>query len=255
MNRLQNPSDILKNIRIVLVRPIYGGNVGAVCRSMANNGLSDLVLVTPRELDMDEARARACWAQPILENMKTQPSVAEAVSDCSTVYGTTARLGLYRLHSQTPREAAPRILANSAHAKTALLFGPEDNGLSNEDIALCTNLMQIPSTPEYSSLNLSHAVAICAYEIYVATDSFQPSEEKSPPAKAALREKMFELWESALLSIGFMKQDKAQHMMLGIRRVLSRGAFTEDDTRIMMGVAKQTQWCADKMKELNEKEH
>ena len=253
MNNVQNNAEILKNIRIVLARPIYGGNVGAVCRAMANNGLSDLVIVAPQDLNMGDAHARACWAQSILENMKTVPTIEEAVADCGMIFGATARLGLYRLHSQTPREAAPGILAASENGKTALMFGPEDNGLSNEDIALCTNLIQIPSTPEYSSLNLSHAVAICAYEIYLATDSFQPSEERSPPAKTELREKMFETWESALLDIGFMKEDKARHMMLGIRRVLSRGAFTEDDVRIMMGIAKQTQWCANQMKETSEK--
>lgn len=255
MTNKQTSNSILENIRVVLVRPIYGGNVGSVCRAMANNGLKHLVLVDPHDLNMDNARSMACWAQSNLKNMRIVQTLAEATSDCAMICGATARLGLYRLHSHAPREIAGQILSAAENGKAAIVFGPEDNGLSNDDIALCTHLTQIPSTPEYSSLNLSHAVAICAYEIYTATGSFQPSEEKSPPAQAKFREKMFEIWKSALLDIGFMKEDKAQHMMLGIRRALSRGVRTEDDVKIMMGVARQVQWCASQLKKRNKTEN
>ncbi|NLB54473.1 MAG: RNA methyltransferase [Lentisphaerae bacterium] len=234
----------LKNIRVVLVRPIYGGNVGSVCRAMANFGVSELTLVNPQNLNMDEAKAMACWAQTTLKNAKTLSSINEAIADCIMVCGTTARLGLYRQHSYMPRTITPKIQTTATEGKVALIFGPEDSGLSNDDIAPCTHLLQIPSTPEYSSLNLSHAVSVCLYELFVASDVFEPTHEKSPPATSELREKMFEIWEQALLDVGFMKEDKAQHMMLGVRRALSRGVITEDDVRIMMGAARQAQWCA-----------
>jgi tRNA/rRNA methyltransferase len=239
---------ILDNIRVVIVNPIYGGNVGAICRAVANTGISDLALVAPRDLDMLEAVKMACAATHVLEGRREFPSLAEAVADRSMVAGSTARLGLYRSHSQSPREMAPKILEATEAGKVALVFGQEDNGLSNEDLALCTHIIQIPTAPEFRSLNLAQAVLICCYEIYVASGLFEPSQEKSPEAPSEIRERMFDLWRKTLLEIGFMKEDKADHMMLGLRRILSRGKLSGDDVKIMMGIAKQAAWAAGKGK-------
>ena len=232
------------NIRIVLVSPIYGGNVGSVCRAMANMGLSDLVIAGPRPFEEGEARARACWATELLDGRRECATLAEAVHDCGLVAGATAREGLYRSHARTPREWAPHLLAASQFGKVALVFGPEDNGLANEDLALCTQIVRIPTTAEYSSLNLSHAVIICCYELFVASGTYELPGEKSAEAPSDLRERMFALWREALLAVGFMKEDKADHMMLGLRRIFSRGRLSTDDARILMGIARQTQWCA-----------
>ncbi len=236
---------VLGNIRIVLVRPIYGGNVGSVCRAMANMGLSDLALAgaTP-SIDLQDARRMACWAETVLEKRKDCASLAEAVADCAIVMGATVRMGLYRQHSKTPREWSPRILEAAQTGKVALVFGPEDNGLSNAELELCTNLIQIPSADQYRSLNLAQAVMVCAYELFLAGGRFKPVPEKSPEAASAMKERMFAMWEQALLEIGFMEDKKARHMMLGVRRIFARGSLTEDDVRILMGIARQTRWCA-----------
>jgi TrmH family RNA methyltransferase len=188
----------------------------------------------------------ACAAVDILEARREFPSLPDAVADCGLVVGTTARLGLYRSHSQTPREIAPQVLAAAQTGKVALVFGREDNGLSNEELSLCTQIVQIPSTPECTSLNLAQAALVCCYELYVASNTFVPTEEKSPEATSELRERMFDLWLQALLQTGFMKDDKADHMMMGLRRILSRGKLTEDDVRIMMGIARQAIWASGK---------
>lgn len=233
-----------ENIRVVLLSPLYGGNVGSVCRAMANMGLSDLAIAAPRRLDVDEARMMACHAFEVYERRTEYPTLAEAVTDCGMVVGTSARGGLYRQHARTARDTAPRILDAAASTKVALLFGPEDDGLTNEDLALCTAIVQIPTTETHTSLNLAQAVLICAYEVFVATGIYEPPLEKSPEAPSHLRERMFALWERTLFQIGFMKEDKAEHMMLGLRRVLSRGTLTEDDIKIMMGIARQAEWAA-----------
>jgi len=235
----------LDNIRIVLCRPIYGGNIGAVCRAMANMGLSDLTLVGTANINWDEARKMACAAHDILTNHKSAATIEEAAADCVLVVGATARLGLYRQHAVTPREAAPFILEAAQQGKAALVFGPEDNGLNNSELELCNRLIQIPSSNAYRSLNLSHAVMICAYELFTASGSFEPLGEKSPEADTRMKERMFAMWQEALLKIGFMETDKAQHMMLGVRRIFSRGKLTEDDVRILMGIARQTLWRAE----------
>ena len=219
--------------------------MGSVCRAMMNCGLKNLRIVAPREsIDLNEARMMACHADSILEARQEYSALPEAVADCGLVAGTSARLGLYRSHSSSPREWGEKAVQACGNNKIAVIFGPEDHGLSNEDLALCTDIIQIPSAPEYTSLNLAQAVMVCAYEMYAATQSFEPSEEFSEEAPSEFRERMFEIWREAMLDVGFMKNDKADHMMMGLRRILSRGTLTENDVKILMGIARQAQWAA-----------
>ena len=116
----------LENVRIVLVGPLYGGNVGSVCRAMSNTGLKELAIADPRPLNMLEARMMSCHAEPLLRARQTFDTLAEAVADCGLVIGTSARRGLYRQHAKSPRDWAPTILEASAHSKVGLVFGRED---------------------------------------------------------------------------------------------------------------------------------
>lgn len=240
---------VLENVRVVLVGPLYGGNIGSVCRAMDNMGFCDLALVAPRNtVDWDEARMMACHATEILDSRTTVGSLAEALSDCALVFGTTCRTGLYRQHVRSPREWAPKVIEAAHCGRVALVLGREDNGLSNEELALCTHLVRIPTAARNVSLNVAQAAAVCLYEIFVASGAYEPPREKSPEASSALRERMFAIWRKALLDIGFMEEDKADHMMLALRRILSRGSLTEDDVRILMGMAKQSSWAGNKAK-------
>lgn len=235
----------LLNVRIVLVGPLYGGNVGSACRAMANMGIRDLVLAAPSsQLNHAEARMMAVAADTIFEGRREVATLAEAVADCGLVMGTTARAGLYRAHCKTPREWTPQILEAAAGGKVALVFGRENSGLTNEEIALCTNLIQIPSSPDYPSINLAQSVMLCCYELFVAAGAFVPLGEMSATCPTATREQMFKMWREMLLEIGFMNEDKADHMMLGLRRIFSRAPLTEDDVRILLGIARQTLWKA-----------
>lgn len=233
----------MQNIRVVLVRPIYGGNVGSVCRAMMNMGLSDLAIAEPRDTFNEfDAIKWAYNARSIWDQREECPTLEEAVADCQLVAGTSVREGLYRRHAKTPREWAPLLLDAAHEGRIALVFGPEDSGLSNDDVAVCTQLIRIPSTDAYPSLNLSHAVMVCAYEIYLASGAVQERSEGSPEASSEIRERMFAMWQEALLHIGFMEEEKADHMMMAVRRILSRGKLTEIDARIMMGIARQMRW-------------
>ena len=234
----------MDNIRVVLVGPMYGGNVGAVCRAMANMGLRELAVVAPRPLNVNEAHMMACHAAHLFDRRREFDTLAEAVADCGAVAGATVRPGLYRRHAKTPRELAPELLARSAGGRVALVFGREDKGLTNEELALCSHVVRIPTSRRFASLNVSQAVVICAYELFVASGAYEPPVEKSPEASSDLRERMFGMWREMLSTVGFMKDDKADHMMMGVRRVMSRGALTSDDVRIMMGVARQAQRAA-----------
>ena len=232
-----------------MISPLYGGNVGSVCRAMANTGMNDLAIANPRKLDEKEARMMACAARDILDSRTEYATFADSIADCVEVVCTSARVGLYRSHSTTPKRAANDILKSAETGKVALVFGPEDCGMTNEDLALATKILQIPTSPVNTSLNLSQAAMVCCYELFTATGEFHPTEEKSPRATSEFRERMFDIWRETLLEIGFMKDDKSDHMMLGLRRVLSRGNLSVDDVKIMMGIAKQAQWASCRRRE------
>lgn len=239
-------------IRVVLVRPMYGGNIGSVCRAMKNMGLSRLVLVAPQEtVDWAEARKMAVNAPEVLEARVEAATLADAVAECVQVAGTTGREGVYRLHSQTPREWAPGFLASAAAAPVAVVFGAEDNGLSNEEIALCTQIVRIPSSPDYPSLNLAQAVLICCYELFLADGRYAPPEEKHPEAPHRQRERMLAMWDAMLHDIGFYEPQKAEHMMMAVRRIFSRGRLSEADVNILMGIARQVDWAATRERKID----
>lgn len=237
----------LNNIRIVLVEPKYAGNIGSVCRVMMNMGLTDLAVVAPgSHLDWQDARRMAFNAEKMLETMQAFPTLEEAVADCTVVAGTSARTGMYRDHAGLPREIAPVVMDSAAHHPAALVFGREDTGLTNEELAVCTHIINIPSSSLYRSLNLSHAVMVCAYELFLLADapSYKPPEERSPEANNAMRERLFDAWSDMMLETGFCEPEKLNHMMLGLRRIFSRGKLTDNDIRILLGLAQQSRWVA-----------
>ncbi len=236
---------MLSRIRIVLVGSLYSGNIGSACRAMANFGISDLVLVKPVCADgWAEASKFAVHGAPVLEGRRTVETFDEAVADCTAVVGTTARLGLYRQHVRTPREAAPGLLALANGGPVALVFGREDKGLLNDEVARCTHLLRIPTGTNYTSINLAQAVLLCSYELFLASEAYSPPCEKAPPALAVHRMKLLDMWREMLLLIGFMTPEKTDHMMQGVQRIFSRGALTTDDVNILMGVARQADWAA-----------
>ena len=237
--------DLLNNIRIVLVEPIFGGNIGSVCRAMNNNGITDLAIVNPRpETDWEDARKLSCNAKEQLEERMEFVTLEEAVAECTVVAGTSARTGFYRDTAHSPREFAPIALESAQDHKIALVFGREDKGLNNEELALCTHIIQIPSSELYTSLNLSHAVMVCCYEIFTASGTFQPSEEKAEEAASELRERMFAVWREMMIKTEFTHDQKLEHMMMGLRRIFSRGKLTVPDVKILMGLAKQSIWVS-----------
>jgi len=238
----------LANIRIVLVRPIYGGNLGAVCRAMKNMGITDLALVSPEPtLNFNDAQTYAMHAVDVLDNRKQFDTVAAAVADCGLVAGTTARSGLYRSHAKEPRDWAPLLVEAAASGKIAVVFGAEDSGLTNEELAICTQVVRIPTSNLYSSINLSQAVMILCYELFLADAKYALPQERHPEAPSVMRERMFDLWRDMLRDIQFFKDDDMEeHLMMGIRRIFSRGKLSEADVNILMGIAKQAMWTAAK---------
>ena len=241
-----NPLD---NIRVVLVGTLYSGNVGSSCRAMANMGIRHLRLAAPNlQNSWDEGLRLAVHATDILENREEFASFKEAVADCIAVVGTTAREGLYRQHVKAPRDCAADLLALAEQGPVALVFGREDKGLLNEEIAQCTHLIRIPVDEGYTSINLSQAVLITCYEFFTASGRYEPPHEKAPPAPQAQKMQLMKNWSQMLCDIGFMKPIQAEHFMQGFHRVFSRGVYSKDDAALLLGVARQAIWTAKQVK-------
>jgi len=231
------------NLRVVLVRPQYSGNIGAVARAMGNFSLGDLALVNPAPLHRDQAEMMAVHARDILDRMHIHTSVQDAITDCGLVVGTTCRSGLYREETVTPRTLAPHILARAATNRVALVFGCEDSGLSNEELRHCHRLMTIPTDATYSSLNVAQAVLVCCYEVFLATQEETPASQR-PLAVAEQQELMYEKLKHALLKVGFLHKDNPEHIMFAFRRIFGRAGLEERDVRILLGMARQIDWYA-----------
>ncbi|HWH77071.1 MAG TPA: RNA methyltransferase [Candidatus Binatus sp.] len=234
---------MLNNLRIVMVRPRGSGNIGSVARAMKNVGATELAIVGSARTESFWARAMAVHGRDILQAAKCYSTIRESIADCNLVIGTTCRAGLYRSHSQTPRQLAPAISAAARTGKVALLFGPEDHGLSNKDLEHCQQLINIPASPEYQSFNVAQAVVICLYEVYVA--SLTPTADDGlVRAQAEDIERLFDIMRNALLKIGFLDSENPEHMLLAFRRIFGRTGLEDKDVRILTGMFRQIEWYA-----------
>jgi len=232
-----------------LLRPLHPGNVGAVARAMKNMGLSKLVVVGGCGKGGPLANAMAAHAKDTLAGARLVPELAAALSGCVKVFGTTARHLGYRRPARPPRSLARGILDCARKGEVAIVFGPEDRGLSTEELTYCHELIRIPSSRAYPSLNLSHAVMICCYELFLAAARDElargPAAYAEPrPARAEEISRMLESLKEALLAIGYLNRQNPEHVMLAIRRMLGRRDLEEREVRILLGIARQIRWAA-----------
>jgi len=245
---------MLTNIRIIMVRPRGSGNIGSVARAMKNTGVNDLAIVGTARTQSFWAKAMAAHGRDILADAKCHSTIREAIADCTLVVGTTCRPGLYRSHSQSPREVAPILVAAAEKGKVALILGPEDHGLSNKDLEHCQLLITIPTNPDYQSLNVAQAAVICLYELYVA--ALAPVADGGVErARAEEIERLFDIMRHSLLKIGFLDSENPEHMLLAFRRIFGRAGLEDKDVRILTGMFRQIEWYANQgWKVVEEKE-
>jgi tRNA/rRNA methyltransferase len=241
---------MLSNARVVLVRPHYAGNVGAVARAMANFGVSQLTLVAPYcDPRSEEARRLSTHGEHLLDQARIVDSFDEAVADCRVILGTSANVdGVYRTHNYgRPDELMPPLVEALPDGPCALVFGPEPSGLTNADVARCHGLIRILTDSTYPSLNLSHAVAICLYEVRQAWLRSRGAAERATQKVApfADQERMFESLRDALERVHFLWGPKADSLMHAVRHLIARARPSPNEVRILFGLARQLRWVAD----------
>jgi len=231
----------LHNIEIILIGTISSSNIGSVARAMKNMGLFRLKLVNPRCKIDDKAFWMATCGSEILDAARFYQSLKEALSGSSYAFGTTARSRRWR-SAVLPSEMAKKTADLVCNNKISIVFGPEDMGLSNDDLELCHEIVSIPTVDIASSINLSHAVMIICYEIYCAVCTNPGTDKAMELAQSDFVEAMYDHMRDALLEIGFLNQQKPDHTLGMMRRILTRTGLSVRETNMIRGLFRQLRW-------------
>ena len=235
----------LDNISIVLLQPRYSENIGAAARAMLNMGIRQLVIVDPQNFDLSKALKLAThFASDIVEKSKFYPDLKEALSSFHYVVGTTARLGGQRQVVNTPLTLSRKLIPISEKNRIAILFGPEDKGLSNEDIRYCHALVNIPTT-QFSSLNLAQSVMILCYEIFMAGGE---ANEEFTPRMATRHELdgMYDQLKDILVRISYINSENPDYWLNHFRRFFARLQLRAKEVNIIRGLCRQVDWYGKK---------
>jgi tRNA (cytidine32/uridine32-2'-O)-methyltransferase len=231
---------MLENVKVVLVGTSHSGNIGSAARAMKVMGLSQMVLVDPQCTVDGQAVALSAGASDIALNAKIVSTLEEAVADCALVVGSSARSRTLEWPMMDSRECGQKVAAESRQHKTAMVFGRERTGLTNDELQLCHYHVAIPANPEYSSLNLAMAVQTLSYEVRMAHLDFEQSqyaesEPESYPRHQEL-EMFYEHLEKVLLRTEFIEQDKPNQVMNKMRRLYNRARPETQELNILRGI-------------------
>ena len=224
---------MLDQIRIVLVETSHPGNIGSVARAMKTMGLSDLALVSPKEFPSVQATALASGADDLLANATVVETFAEAVADCELVFATSHRDHALYWPAGSPREAME--LVKQKAAKTAIVFGTERIGMTNEEMALCQYHIRIPTNPDFTSLNLAQAVQVLCYECRQSL-LLESAERKSPElATNAQLEGFYQHLDTVMQQVEFLNPKQPRLLQQRLRALYSRTLLTSTEIDILRG--------------------
>lgn len=226
-------------VRVILCSTTHPGNIGAAARAMKTMGLRDLRLVTPRRFPDEDATARAVGAADLLDTAQVCASLDEALAGCRFIVGMSARRrdlshDVLSLRASTLRCAAELA---AAEGDAAYVFGTEMSGLSNEELERCTVLANIPTNPDFGSLNLGSAVQLAAYELRQAMLGDSPLQPYAQPlARHEDVEALFVHLERTLHTTGFLRPERPKRLMERLRRLLTRTRLEHEEVSLLRGL-------------------
>jgi tRNA (cytidine32/uridine32-2'-O)-methyltransferase len=230
----------IENVRIVLVRTTHPGNIGAAARAMKNMGFSQLYLVQPQYYPHLEATTRCSGAEDLLATAVVADSIAQAISGCHLIFGTSARSRALPWPLLNPRECANKVKTYAAdQSMVAILFGQERSGLSNDELALCHYHLHIPCNPNFSSLNLAAAVQVVTYELRMALmgeDKDIGQDEVAALASAEQIDQFYKHLEETLIKIGFLNPANPRRLMRKLHRLYNRVLLEQNEINILRGI-------------------
>lgn len=256
-------------VKIILSHTTHPGNIGAVARAIKNMGFKHLCLVSPKIFPSTEANARAAGAEDILDTAEVVATIDEALADCHWVFGLSARARKITLPVLSVRNAAEKIAntlletSTTPALKIGLLFGQEQSGLLNEELAKCHYQISIPANPDYSSLNLAQAVQIVSYELRMAimnlnfdlkspivfendhnfSDNTEKDIENSGDELATIGEveRFYKHLEETLVRIHFLDPKSPGYLMRHLRRLYAKSQLTKTELNILHGILTATE--------------
>jgi tRNA/rRNA methyltransferase len=243
MSADRQPRTGLPGTAIILIAPRYPENIGASARIAFNFGISRLIVVTEETPDRERMLKMATHkAAHLIRNISVTADVTEAAAPFNFIVGTTARRGRHRVLEQTPREVMATLAPLVQGNRVALMFGPENTGLTNRELDLCQFMSTIP-TAGFSSLNLAQAVAIHCYELamsFAATPS--GSADDVDYANSFELEGMYGHIEQALKTVTYLDQQNTSYWMRNIRQFLSRVRLKKKEASMIRGVCRKFLW-------------
>jgi len=227
----------MKQPRIVLVNTSHPGNIGAVARAMKNMGLERLCLVNPQHYPSAEATARASGADDVLARASCHQTLDEAIAAATLVIGASARCRTLPVPMLDPRACAALTMAQRDSGGVAILFGRERTGLTNEELDRCHYLVQIPSNPDYPSLNVAAAVQVISYELSMAAGTVRLAEEAERDyASARQLEEFYAHLEQTLIELEFLDPQNPRQLMRRLRRLFARSRPDQNEINILRGI-------------------
>jgi TrmH family RNA methyltransferase len=234
---------MLASIRIILVKTSHPGNIGSAARAMKTMGLTNLYLVAPKQLPDANAYAIAAGADDILDKATVLPTLDAALQGCHWVAGASARPRSLAWPELTPHALGGAAIAAASSGPVAILFGNEQSGLSNEELARCHFHIRIPSDPHFSSLNVAAAVQILCYELRMAflahSVPVAPASAETPATSDELAH-FYQHLEQVLVEIGFLNPAYPKHLMRRLRRLYARAQLSQTEVNILRGILTET---------------
>lgn len=244
MNPTQTDTSVFSRLRFVLVETSRAGNIGSVARAMKTMGFSDLVLVAPKcpdPLADAEAVAFASGAGDILQGARIVADIDAALEGCNFAAAVSARLREFSPPVWTPRAFGAHA-AGQAGLRPAVILGNERVGLPNAIVERCNVLINIPANPDYSSLNLSQAAQVLAYEARLAAIGDGVDARgvgfQGVAASTAQVEGMYAHLEEALVTLGFLNADSPKKLMPRLKRLFARTGLETEEVNILRGIAR-----------------
>jgi tRNA (cytidine32/uridine32-2'-O)-methyltransferase len=246
-------SELHDRLRFVLVRTSHAGNIGSAARAMRTMGFDRLTLVAPHRFPDPEAVALAAGADDVLGQAAIEPDLVAGLTGTTFALGLSARRRGVNLPELDPREGAAQAIAAARRGEqVALVFGNERTGLENDELARCHAMVRIPSVDDFSSLNLSQAVQVVAYELRTAmlrdeapTPALAEVDPEEAPADAEQMERFFTHLGVMLDDIEFHKGRSPTTIMLKLRKLFLRARPELRELRILHGILADAQRMAD----------
>jgi TrmH family RNA methyltransferase len=230
---------LLSRIRVVMVETSHPGNIGSAARAMKTMGLTNLVLVAPKITDVTahrDAIALASGATDVLANARVVATFDEAIADVRFAIAFTARKRELSHPFKPLREAAQIAVTEAASGNVALVFGNEAMCLSNEEVDRCQLVSAIPANDEYSSLNVSQAVQVAAYEVMMSAAVFTiAADTERPQASVGDVEGFLKHFEATAIANGFLNPDEPKRFMTRMRRLFTRARMEPEEVAILRG--------------------